>query len=209
MTHARTSLVRTVRGATAALMLCAAGLSMVSCSASSNDLPTPRPSPLAPKEGSAVFTISSPAFEAGGMIPAQYANRGYPGGENVSIPYEWGGVPERTVTFALLLVDRYPRANSWVHWLVTSLPPGNTLLTRGASGTDMPPGAREHVNSFGQVGYGGPQPPPGTGKHEYEAVLYALDTDTGLPERVSLNEFTRAIDGHVLATATYSGLLGR
>ena len=209
MTQARRSLARAVRGVTAALMLCIAALSAVSCSAGSTDLPTPRPSPWAPKEGSVVFSMSSPAFEAGGMIPAQYANSGYPGGENISIPYEWRGAPEGTVTYALLLVDRHPKANSWVHWLVTSLPPGNTVLTRGASGTDMPPGAREHVNSFGQVGYGGPQPPPGTGKHEYEAVLYALDTDTGLPERLSLDEFTRAVDGHVLATTTYSGLLGR
>lgn len=187
-------------------------LALASCSSgTSTQLPEPKPSPSAPKEGSSVFAITSPAFEAGGLIPAEYANTGYPGGQNVSIPYEWGGAPEGTASFALLLADRAPVARSWVHWLVTAIPADATELVRGVSGTaTMPAGAIEHVNSFGKVGYGGPQPPAGTGKHEYEAVLYALDAGAAkVPERATLVEFTKAINGHVLATATYSGLLGR
>ena len=158
-----------------------------------------------------MFVISSPAFETGGVIPSEYANTGYPGGENISIPYEWSGAPDGTASFALLLVDRAPRANSWVHWLVTRIPSNARALDRDASGTDtMPSGSVEHVNSFGKLGYGGPQPPSGTGKHEYEAVLYALDSGVSpVPQRATLAEFTRAIDGHVLATASCSGLLGR
>jgi len=157
-----------------------------------------------------MFVMSSPAFENGGLIPRAYANTGVTGGENVSIPYEWGGEPADARSFALLLVDRHPAARSWVHWLVTSIPPDTRSLPRDASGSGMPSGSREHINSFGSVGYGGPQPPPGSGGHEYEAVLYALDADIGgLSERMKLDEFTRAIDGHVLATARYSGLFSR
>ena len=193
----------------AMLTLCAAVMIVASCSVRSTQEMTPLPSPSAPKEGSIMFTMSSPAFEAGGLIPPEYANRGYPGGENVSIPYDWTGAPAGTVSYALLLIDRHPVAHSWVHWLVTSIAPDATSLARGASGAAMPPGAREHLNTSGRVGYSGPQPPAGTGKHEYEAVLYALDTRTNLPEDLPLNDFMRAIDGHVLATATYSGLFGR
>lgn len=192
-----------------AIMSIALAVSTSCVATSSPDVPTPKPSPYAPEEGSVVLAISSPAFEAGGLIPAEYANNGYPGGENTSIPYEWAGAPEGTKSWALLLIDRHPDANSWVHWLVTSIPPAVVSLARGTSGSGMPAGAKAHANSFGTLGYGGPQPPTGTGKHEYEAVLYALDTDVNLPERISLNEFVRAIDGHVLATAACSGMLGR
>lgn len=170
----------------------------------------PSPSPDAPEGRTTMFTLSSPAFEDGGLIPAEYANTGVSGGENLSIPYEWSGVPDATRSLVLLLVDRHPRANSWVHWLVTSIPADTRSLPRDASGSSrMPGGSREHVNSFGSVGYGGPQPPPGSGKHEYEAVLYALDITTDLPERSTMSELMRTIDGHVLAAAECSGLFGR
>jgi len=212
MTDGRTrGASRSLAVTTVAVALLLIAACSAACSAQSTELPEPKPSPAAPKEGSTVFAISSPAFEAGGLIPAEYASAGYPGGQNVSIPYEWGGAPPGTASFAMLLIDRAPVARSWVHWLVTAIPAEASSLGRGASGTAaMPSGAVEHVNSFGTVGYGGPQPPAGTGKHEYEAVIYALDTNVlALPSRVTLAEFTRAIDGHVLATATHSGMLGR
>lgn len=60
------------------------------------------------------------------------------------------------------------------------------------------------------MGYGGPQPPAGSGQHPYEATIYALDvTSLGLPARTSLADFERALAGHVLAEATYTGVLGR
>ena len=49
--------------------------------------------------------------------------------------------------------------------------------------------------------YCGPQPPDKT--HFYTLAVYALDTKLDLPEGYYLNEFRRAIDGHVLAKATF------
>ena len=48
--------------------------------------------------------------------------------------------------------------------------------------------------------YCGPQPPDKT--HLYTLAVYALDSKLDLPEGYYLNEFRRAIDGHVLAKAT-------
>lgn len=74
----------------------------------------------------------------------------------------------------------------------------------------MPAGARELVNSFGSVGYGGPQPPPGSGAHPYEATLYALDVPRlDLPERATLQQFQSAIVGHVVGQASYAGTFSR
>ncbi len=163
----------------------------------------------APEKGATMLALSSPAFEEGGLIPVEYANTGVSGGQNVSIPYEWSGVPDDTRSLALVVVDVDPVARSWIHWMVTAIPPTVTSLARGASGRAMPEGAVEHPNTWGQPGYGGPQPPAGTGKHEYEARLYALDVDAPDPGTRTLSEFNASIDGHVLGSAEYSGLFGR
>jgi Raf kinase inhibitor-like YbhB/YbcL family protein len=169
----------------------------------------PTASPDAPKGGTSMLTLSSPAFESGGLIPVEYANTGVSGGQNLSIPYEWSGAPAGTRSFALILVDRQPAARSWVHWMVTSIPADSASLARGASGAAMPLGSVEHKNTFGTPGYGGPQPPAGTGKHEYEAVLYALDTPAVGGDPRTLDEFNDAMDGHVLASASTAGMFGR
>ena len=156
-----------------------------------------------------MLTLSSPAFESGGLIPVEYANTGVSGGENVSIPYEWSGAPAGTQSFALVIVDLHPVARSWIHWMVTAIPSSVTSVARGASGEAMPQGSVEHPNTAGRPGYGGPQPPAGTGKHEYQARLYALDIASPNPAARTLDEFNAAIDGHVLGSASYSGLFGR
>lgn len=157
-----------------------------------------------------MFSISSPAFEGGGMIPSEMAMKPA-GGSNVSIPFEWRGAPASTKSFALALVDLAPVAHGWVHWLVVDIPPTTTALPRGASGTSaMPSGSRELANTFGFLGYGGPQPPAGTGNHEYRATLYALDASSvPLPAKPSFAQFQSAIAGHVLAQTSVSGLYGR
>ncbi len=192
---------------TATILVCST-LLLAACS--SSDTPSaPSLAPTAPRKEAAMLSLSSPAFENGGLIPVEHANTGVAGGENISIPYEWRGAPEGTRSFALALVDRHPVARSWIHWMVSDIPPDVSGLERGASGSSMPPGAVEHENTFGTKGYGGPQPPPGSGKHEYEAIVYALDIASVDANLRTLADFDSAIDGHVLASASCSGLFGR
>jgi len=154
-----------------------------------------------------VLELRSTAFAPYGPIGVRYATRGIPGGENVSIPYQWAGTPAGTRSFALTLVDRAEVAHDWVHWLVIDIPPGSMSLPEGASGTArMPEGARELANTFGFEGYGGPQAPLGTGEHPYEATVYALDVPhLDLDTAITLVGFLAALDGHVLGRSTYSG----
>lgn len=190
------------------VMFAGAALAIGACSTG----PTARQPAAAPgtqKEAQDVFALTSPAFESGGHIPAEYASTGVRGGQNVSMPFEWRGAPDGTRSFALVLVDRHPVARSWVHWMVTSIPADATGLARGASGTAMPAGSVEHRNTFGAPGYGGPQPPIGSGEHEYEAVLYALDVASVSGDPRTLAELTTALDGHMLASASCSGMFGR
>ena len=132
------------------------------------------------------------------------------GGKNLSLPFQWSGAPAGTQAFALSIVDPHPVAHNWVHWLVINLPGDSKGLEEGASGRHMPPGAVELANSFGKPGYGGPQPPPGSGDHPYVATLCALNVPKlDLKQHTDLAGFHKAMEGKVLATAKITGYYGR
>jgi Raf kinase inhibitor-like YbhB/YbcL family protein len=153
--------------------------------------------------------LSSSAFQDGGKIPLQYVMPGA-GGKNISLPLSWTGAPAGTQSFALSVVDPHPVARNWVHWLVIDIPASATSLAEGVSGKKMPPGAVELKNSWGEAGYGGPQPPPGTGDHPYVVTVYALNVpQLDLPVTTNLAAFQKALQGKVLAAATITGHFGR
>lgn len=159
--------------------------------------------------GGQAMQLTSSAFKDGGKISLPYVMRAA-GGKNLSLPLSWFGVPAGTKSFALSIVDPHPVARNWVHWLVKDIPASAASLAEGASGRQMPPGAVEMKNSFGDLGYGGPQPPPGTGDHPYVVTLYALSVPKlEVKPTVGLAEFKQALEGKVLATASITGYFGR
>ncbi len=159
--------------------------------------------------GEKVMKLSSTAFTDGGKIPVPYVMPGA-GGKNVSLPLSWTDAPPGTKSFALSIVDPHPVARNWVHWLVINIPPDVHALTEGASRSKMPPGALELNSSFGDLGYGGPQPPRGTGDHPYVATIYALSVPhLDLGSHTSLAAFQKALEGKVLVSASITGYFGR
>ena len=166
---------------------------------------------LSPKVvlGGDAMEISSTAFMDGEKIPIQYVMPGA-GGKNTSIPLTWKNVPAGTKSFCLSIVDPHPVAQNWLHWLIINIPPQVTSLEEGASKKKMPKGAVELKNSFGDVGYGGPQPPKGTGDHPYVVTLYALNVEKlDLGISTSLAAFKKAIEGKVIGSASITGKYGR
>jgi Raf kinase inhibitor-like YbhB/YbcL family protein len=163
---------------------------------------------LLPTGGNAM-EITSSAFTDKGIIPIKYVMPGA-GGKNVSLPLSWSNVPAGTKSLALSIVDPHPVANNWVHWLVINIPPETKGLSEGASRNSMPSGAVELKNSFGEIGYGGPQPPKGSGDHPYVVTLYALSAPKlDISAQTSLAAFKKALDGKILATGTITGMFGR
>ena len=153
--------------------------------------------------------ITSSAFPDGGKIPLPYVMPGA-GGQNISVPLSWSGAPADTKSFALAMVDPHPIARNWVHWLVIDLPKDSTSIPEGASGKKMPPGAQELKNSFGEPGYGGPQPPRGSGDHPYVFTLFALKVEKlDLGANTSLAAFKKALEEKTLGSATITGKFGR
>jgi len=175
------------------------------------------------------FVLTSSAFVEKGVIPVKYTGAG----TNASPPLSWSGVPKGTKSFALAMVDpdvpwgqevpgygRLPPPGTqpgdfFIHWIVSDIPVTVTSLPEGASPKSMPAGSKELKSSFALLGmsanqYGGPAPPPGMKAHAYVFTLYALDVETlGLKAEDDYAIFTKAMAGHVIATASLTGYFGQ
>lgn len=166
-----------------------------------------------PSESSAPvgeMTLTTSAFAPGGEIPAIHARPQVDGGSNVSIPFEWTGAPSGTRSLAFVLVDLHPMANEWIHWVVVDIAPDAIAMPEGASRIEMPDGARELDSTWGEPGYEGPEPPAGSGAHEYRATVYALDLPLlEIAQNPDHAAFLAAIETHVLAQGSVSGFFGR
>lgn len=154
------------------------------------------------------FTIKSGVFENGKIMPSKYATTGVTGGKNISIQLSWENSPAGTKSFEVTIVDLHPIANNWVHWMVINIPAEVNAIEEGASLTNkMPKGSKEIDNTFGWNGYGGPQPPRGSGPHKYEVTIYALSIEKlDLDKHTSLKTFQKAIEEKVIATAKTVGV---
>jgi Raf kinase inhibitor-like YbhB/YbcL family protein len=136
----------------------------------------------APVVEAASFTLTSTAFKNNGAIAPKYSfNQMGCTGENVSPPLEWKNPPAGTKSFALMVHDPdAPTGSGWWHWVVYNIPADTTALPEGAGAADghaLPKGTVQGNTDFGKPGWGGPCPPPGSGKHHYNFTLFALKVD--------------------------------
>jgi Raf kinase inhibitor-like YbhB/YbcL family protein len=148
-------------------------------------------------------------YPNGDRMPTQHATiQG--GGKNLSIGLSWTPLPAAQ-SYAIVFDDKHPVANGWVHWVVVDIPNTVTDIPEGASRSDaMPTGSRELVTSWGQTGYDGPQPPIGSGDHEYVVTLYALDVPTfDAPEPFDRQRLFNALNQHAIAEEQWSGWFER
>ena len=152
------------------------------------------------------LTLSS-IFVDGGTIPAVHTCDG----ADTSPPLSWSELPVGTKSLALIVDDPDapdPAApkRTWIHWVLYNVPPSAGRLAEGAS-RQLPAGARQGRNDWGNAAYGGPCPP--IGRHRYFFKLYALDTTLPDLGQVTKAELEHAMQGHVLAHAQLIGCYAR
>ncbi len=154
-----------------------------------------------------MFTLTCFSYKNDESIPSRYAHHTVAGGKNVSPGFAWTDPPAGAASFAFSIVDPHPVAANWVHWLIVDIAKTERKITEGASRTNsLPAGAKELMNTYNELGYGGPAPPGGSGVHPYIATIYALSVESlNLPVRTTLPEFEKAVKGKVIAEATMTG----
>jgi Raf kinase inhibitor-like YbhB/YbcL family protein len=158
-----------------------------------------------------MFTFTCTSYSDKSPIPTKFAYRSVVGGKNVSPGFTWADPPITTKSFAVSIIDPHPVAKNWIHWFLINVPFRERKLVEGASRTNsLPAGTKELMNSFSELGYGGPAPPPGSGQHHYVATLYALNVESlNLGVDTSLRKFQNAIEGNVIAEAIVTGTFER
>ena len=149
--------------------------------------------------------LTSPAFRNGATLPVQYTCDG----KNISPPLTWSGAPAESESLVLIVNDPDAPIGDWVHWVLYGLPPSTNSLVEDLSKSQyLPGGARQGLNDFKHLGYGGPCPPAGK-PHRYFFKLYALDTKLGLKPGATRKEVEAAMEKHVIAQAELMGTYQR
>lgn len=123
------------------------------------------------------------------------------------------------------LPNDMPRRD-FTHWVLIDVPAGTSRLEEGScsdgiteGGKQSPPGpdgSRQGRNDYGGegpawYGYDGPCPPFNDERlHHYHFHVYALDVERlDVADDFGLDEVQKAMEGHVLASATLTGTYTR
>lgn len=151
------------------------------------------------------FTLSSAAFDHGREIPERY--RGKLFGANISPALAWTPPPAATVELALIVQDPdAPRRTPANHALTAGIDPAlGGIPENGLTEPSPVPGIKHGKGPLGHRGWAGPMPPRSHGPHSYVFQLFALDYHPGLPDRFSLADLLKAMDGHLTARARLDG----
>jgi Raf kinase inhibitor-like YbhB/YbcL family protein len=151
-----------------------------------------------------VFTLTSSDFQNGARIPERYTCSG----GNQSPALEWGHLPGRTRSLALIVDDPDAPLGTFVHWVVYNIAPTMKGMPEGAAPSGAENGGEQGVNGRGEIGYTGPCPPSGK-PHHYHFRLYALDQDLELKPGATSQQVEDLMKGHILSATELVGIFER
>jgi Raf kinase inhibitor-like YbhB/YbcL family protein len=156
------------------------------------------------------ITVWSEAFRTGETIPTKYTCNG----RDMSLPISWTNIPSDTRSIALIMDDPDASGGVFTHWVAFNIHPNIRILPEGipksSSLTPWPFGDSSYqgINDFGNIGYGGPCPPPGK-SHRYVFKVYALDAKLPLPPGSTKLDVENAMVNHILAKGELIGTYNR
>jgi Raf kinase inhibitor-like YbhB/YbcL family protein len=148
-----------------------------------------------------VVELSSEAFDGGDVLPDRFAHDQ----DNLSPPLDWSGVPSHARELALVCEDPDAPGGTFTHWMLTGIDPSTTGVAEGT----VPAGANERVNDFGEVGWGGPEPPPGDDAHRYVFTVFASAVRLALGPDAGVEDLRAVLDGNEIGRGELVGLYRR
>lgn len=152
---------------------------------------------LSPCWAKNAFTMTIPGIQANGPIPAKYSELG----GNNSPEIRWSKVPAKTRSLVLICRDPDAKNTDWVHWMVAGISPNTRRLPENLKGIK---GLCLGANDFDKSQWDGPMPPVGK-LHHYYFEVFALDNKPAVKPGFRKEEIRQAMEGHILAKATYIG----
>ena len=149
--------------------------------------------------------LTSPAFKPGDWMP-NHASAYY---ENRSPELNIEGIDPRGVSLVITMDDQgHPLEPGYNHWVAWNIPVNGETATIPEG---IPQGAVldepihiEQGMAYGKHCYKGPKP-PFNWNHDYLFTLYVIDIRLELSPDSKRAAVLKAIEGHVLQTATLTG----
>ncbi len=164
------------------------------------------------------MTLTISGYPDGGRIPVKFSQAapGVAVGEGTSPAIQWANVPAGAQSFVLHMHDmdvtRNKTSDDQVHWVVWNIPASATNIPEGApKGSQMADGSYQ-ISATGPM-YRGPGAPANGPLHHYVIEFYALDSKLDVKPSADAfatrAEVIKAIQGHILGKAVYTGLFKR
>jgi Raf kinase inhibitor-like YbhB/YbcL family protein len=157
------------------------------------------------------FRLISSEWHDGGRVPHENVFNGSGcGGANISPELRWSDAPSGTKSFAITIFDPdAPTGGGWWHWVIFNIRATVFELPAGAGNKESTPAGVQCRNDYGEPGYGGPCPPPGS-THRYLVRAYALDVEK-LPfgSEMPPGKMAKQIEAHSIGVAKLMVRFGR
>lgn len=139
-------------------------------------------------------------FENNGKIPKKYTCDG----DDINPLIEIIEAPVQTKSIVFIVDDPDAPNGTWVHWVLYDISYGIDKIQENS----VPNSAKQGMNDFKKLDYGGPCPP--SGSHRYFFKVYALDIETlGLDEGATKKQVEERMRDHILASAELIGIYSR
>ncbi|BFI73704.1 phospholipid-binding protein, YbhB/YbcL family [Nanoarchaeota archaeon] len=122
------------------------------------------------------FTVYSTAFREMEKIPKKYTCEG----EDISFPIVIEDLPEGTRSLLLFVEDPDAPIGIFRHWIAYINKPVNSIPENIKKERVVKIENFEIIqgkNDFGRIGYNGPCPPKGHGKHRYYTIILAINKE--------------------------------
>jgi Raf kinase inhibitor-like YbhB/YbcL family protein len=158
--------------------------------------PIPTIPPGAP-DGLALFA----PWVDGGPIPARHSCDG----NNSSPPLAWTA-PSTAVELAIAFTDESNLSNGrpYLHWVIAGIEPA----LGGLAEDEVPLGAVEGINFFGDVDFAGPCPAPGD-EHTFRLTIFALNQQSQAADGTPAAELYDLVADLAIASAEVTGTYRR
>jgi Raf kinase inhibitor-like YbhB/YbcL family protein len=155
-------------------------------------------------EGGGIMKVES-VFKNEGEIPREYTCDG----ANVSPQLSITAIPSGTKALAIIVDDPDAPIGTFTHWVAWNIEVNSENISVPKAVPRKSSLMVQGINDFGRIGYDGPCPPRGHGKHHYHFKVYALDAKLDLKEGARKKDLETAMKGHILSSAEIVGVYGR